>query len=302
MPAKFTTVVLPPPPEYGVHRSLYANAAKLRDRNVTRESALSALVRWRDSFQFRRPVPDREVIDAINSAYRQQGLRRAQNHTRYTGLDTVSYTSRTWPSPDPEKRSQLIDPDFGLYDLWERSPVRFDDGKPHTRRVLEAFFPDDPLVCCGWSNTQFETKRLSKWRNLEQMQLIVPNPMSKLLGKVQNSDRLSARTKDNTGERRFLVIDYDDKAGADVHASASACLAQYHPLALVLFSGGKSLHAWYYVANATEADVRTFMTRACLLGGDPAMFTAAQFCRMPDGIRDNGKRQTVYYFNPGVSK
>jgi hypothetical protein len=302
MPAKFMTVALPPPPEYGIHRSIYANAAKLRDYGATYESTISAMFRWKGSHAFRRAVQKNEIIDAVNAVYRRPRQNGAPNYTKGFGRSGVSLPYKTWPKPDPDQRAQIIDPNFGLYDLWEASPVRFGDTKPHTREVLEALFPNDPLMCCGWSKRRFETKRLSEWCAIERMQFIVPNPMSSPLGRVQNSERLSARTKENTGARRFLVIDYDDAAGPDVHASASGYLSQYYPLALALFSGGKSLHAWYYVANATQANVRAFMTRASLLGGDPAMFNVAQFCRMPDGIRDNGKRQTVYYFNPEVVK
>lgn len=302
MSASFTTVKLPPPPEFGIHKAVYATAAKLCDSGATYESAVSAILQWRAAFTFRRPVPNRELIDATNSAYQQLRQQRPHIHTRGISGDGLTSPSIKWPKPDPAKRAQIIDPDFGLYDLWEASPVRFEDRRPHTRDILRALFPGDPLVYCGWSMTRFETKRLSEWKHIESMQFLVPNPMSKPFGKIQNSERLSARSKDNTGDRRFLVIDYDDSAGADVHASASGCLSQYYPLALVLSSGGKSLHAWYYVANANEGDIRTFMARACLLGGDSAMFNKSQFCRMPDGLRVNGRMQTVYHFNPGVLK
>jgi hypothetical protein len=42
------------------------------------------------------------------------------------------------------------------------------------------------------------------------------------------------------------------------------------------------------------------MEYAVTLGADPAMWTRSQFARMPDGLRDNGKRQAAFYFNPNA--
>ncbi len=41
---------------------------------------------------------------------------------------------------------------------------------------------------------------------------------------------------------------------------------------------------------------------AVSLGADHKLWSRSQFVRMPDGLRDNGKRQVVFYFNPKVIK
>jgi hypothetical protein len=46
--------------------------------------------------------------------------------------------------------------------------------------------------------------------------------------------------------------------------------------------------------------LESFMRYAVMLGADRATWTRSQFVRMPDGTRDNGNRQTVYFFNPAV--
>ena len=38
------------------------------------------------------------------------------------------------------------------------------------------------------------------------------------------------------------------------------------------------------------------------LGNDRANWNRSQFARMPDGLRENGRRQTVYFFHPEVVK
>jgi len=277
-----------------VHRLVYAVACILRDAGATVESARKALYGWRDTSTFRpgRFVPNSELEEALSDTYRQPRQAFGTNTPR----------TPKWPKPDPEKRRSLIDPDFTLRDLIALSPHKFSDTKPHTREILEALFPGDPLMSCGWKIRSRRTLKLSAWKQLEEMQFIVPSPMSSEHGERKKDGALSGRTLSNTGARRFLVIDYDDHAGADIHASASMYLEQKYPLALVLHSGGKSLHAWYYVDGVSDDELRPFMAHACELGGDHALWTRSQFCRMPDGERDNGKRQTVYYFNPEVVK
>jgi hypothetical protein len=107
----------------------------------------------------------------------------------------------------------------------------------------------------------------------------------------------SSHTLDNTGPRRFLVCEFD-QGTVDEHAALLLHLANYAPLVLAVHSGGKSLHGWFFSAGQPEEQVCEFFRYAVALGGDPATWTRSQFVRMVDGVRDNGKRQTVFFFNP----
>ena len=49
-----------------------------------------------------------------------------------------------------------------------------------------------------------------------------------------------------------------------------------------------------------EERLRQFMRYCVSLGANRSTLTRSQFVRMPDGTRDNGKRQVVYYFDPEV--
>ncbi len=79
-------------------------------------------------------------------------------------------------------------------------------------------------------------------------------------------------------------------------------LAEKAPLALVVYSGGKSLHGWFYCAGVAEEKVSRIFRYAVYLGADRANWNPSQFARMPDGVRENGRRQTVYFLNPAVVK
>jgi hypothetical protein len=122
-----------------------------------------------------------------------------------------------------------------------------------------------------------------------------PSPMTARTGRTQESKQ-SAHTLESTGSRRFLVIE-QDKGTLDDQAAVLLHLAARAPLALGVHSGSKSIHGWFYCAGQTEERLEHFMRYAVSLGADRATWTRSQFVRMPDGTRENGKRQTVYFFN-----
>jgi hypothetical protein len=74
-------------------------------------------------------------------------------------------------------------------------------------------------------------------------------------------------------------------------------LGRFAPPVCAVHSGGKSLHGWFFVYEQPEEKVRRFFRYAVSLGADPATWTRSQFVRMPDGTRDNGKRQTVFFLS-----
>lgn len=164
--------------------------------------------------------------------------------------------------------------------------------------VLSRLFPGDPLICCGWSFRRFDTRPLSRWYKLEQLQLIVPNPMVTRYG-ISAAGRVSPRTASNVGSRRFLVVEQDSGA-ADLQASMLLHLAQRAPLALVVHSGRKSLHGWFFCEGQQENNLRQFMRYAVSIGADPMTWTPCQFVRMPGGTRETGEVQTILYFRPDV--
>ncbi len=171
------------------------------------------------------------------------------------------------------------------------------------KAVLRTLYPDgDPLICCGESMRIFTTKKLSEYQSLMRYQLIVPNPMTKELGiksSYQNTpedelpkEAYSAHTKDNTGEKYYQVIEFDN---ADLNYQARACsyLRKFLPLAMVVFSGNKSLHQWYSVKDQDPEYVQDFFNLAHCMGADPAMWNPWQFARMPHVIRNDDKVRDV---------
>jgi hypothetical protein len=216
-----------------------------------------------------------------------------------------------WPPVNVEQYQAIIRDKGGLVDLWEVSPVRFEDNTAHTEALIDALFPGNPLLCCGENNSEFNTCSREEWRGkLAALQLIVPNPMTARTGRTQEGKQ-SAHALETTGPRRFLVIEQDGGT-IDEQAAVLLHLMSRAPLALAVHSGDKSIHGWFYCVGQSEQKLRSFMHYAVALGADHAMWTRSQFARMPDGLRKGGiredgtreedKRQVVYYFNPEVIK
>jgi hypothetical protein len=239
-----------------------------------------------------RFVSDQEILNAINHS-------KACAWNPNNPIPYSAYKQPKWPNKN-EEQIEAITKDFELVDLWELSPIRFDNDKPHTEEIIDALFPKNCLLCVGKGISNFRTAKRDQLRGtLTNLSHIVPSPMSKPMGITKNGKE-SAHSLDNTGERRFLVIEFDS-GNCDQHAAILRHLGvKYAPLALAVHSGGKSLHGWFYCQGQPEEKLLRFMRYAVNLGADSALWTKSQFVRIPDGLRNNGNRQHVYFFSPNV--
>ena len=236
-----------------------------------------------------RIVTEKEIHRAVENSKAAAWMR---------GQEPPPRSTPPWPNVNVEQREAVIAAmEMGLVDLWEVSPVRLEDNYSHTEGIIDMLFPGNPLLCGGKSNSEFATRSREDWRGkLAAMQLIVPSPMTARTGRTQDGKE-SEHTLENTGPRRFLVIE-QDQGTIDEQAAILLHLAERAPMALAVHSGSKSLHGWFFCQGRSEERLQEFMRYAVTLGADRAMWTRSQFVRMPDGTREGGNRQTVYFFNP----
>lgn len=287
---RFVCDLLAAPPRHGdgVHRYLFRLARVLH--HYRDEGEIVAILRA-VSHECGREVPDREIQNAVRNSKSVAWSPRANYNSPHQLL--------VWPKINDEQREAIISNGPGAVDLWELSPRRLDSKECHTEEIIDALFPQNSLLCCGRTKAKFHTRPRDDWRGqLGTLQFIVPSPMSKSIGRAQ-AGHDSAHCLDNTGPRRFLVVEFDD-GSTDDHAAILLHLAARAPLALAVHSGGKSLHGWFYCAQQCDPSLRVFMRYAVTLGADPMTWTPCQFVRMPDGQRDNGNRQPILFFNPEV--
>jgi hypothetical protein len=235
-----------------------------------------------------RNVPRSEIVAAV-----QNSISCAWQPAGKVG--PVQAVSK-WPTVNGEQREAIIRAGGGLADLWEASPIRIEDNEQRTEPIIDRLFPGNPVLCCGRSQSDFDTKLREDWRGqLSGLQFIVPSPMCAVTGLTKNG-RESKHSLSNTGPRRFLVCEFD-QGTPDDHAALLLHLAGYAPMVCALHSGNKSMHGWFYVHGQPETKVEKFFRYAVSLGTDSRLWTRSQFCRMPDGTRDNRQRQTVYFLN-----
>jgi hypothetical protein len=221
-------------------------------------------------------------------------------------LSGCSSANAAWPPVDENRRREIIAVGPDAAELCERSPVGFDvDDGSSAPEIIEQLFSTaampDPLVCVGKSNADFATRLLSFWIRSEKLacaSLIVPSLMSARTGQTKEG-KASEHTLQNTGSRRFLVVEFD-QGSFDDHAALLWHLSEIAPLAMVVHSGGKSLHGWFFCQGETEENLRRFMRYTVSIGADRATWTRSQFVRLPGGLRENGARQNVFYFDPAI--
>jgi hypothetical protein len=69
-----------------------------------------------------------------------------------------------WPNPDLAAIEQIVSSGGSLYDLVEKSPVRFDDRESHAEEIIDVLLPGNPLLCVAKSSEVFATRRREVWR------------------------------------------------------------------------------------------------------------------------------------------
>ena len=256
-----------------------------------------------------RLVSQKEITDAVQNSVGYTWPMSAAGRQptavidrRYSGLGAAPPALAGTAGPrselNVEARRLITRCGGGLADLWELSEPRLENDGVHAEAIIDRLFPGNPLLCCGWSSRKFDTRPREDWRGeLAGMALIVPSPMTSVLGQTRDG-RVSRHTLANTGARRFLVCEFDSGT-VDEQAALLLHLATLAPLVCAVHSGGKSLHGWFLVDGKREFTVLHFFRYAVSLGADPATWTRSQFVRMPDGTRDDGKRQPVYFLNYG---
>lgn len=270
------------PPHDGLNLWTLASARKCQLAGISAGEAEQMIMAFQG--QTRRPLKMSEVRRSVERAY-----------STTLGPSIAPPKKDKWqPSKtratNYRKELKQITP----MDIWESSPWILDGGVTQAM-ILDELFPDpNGLVCVGKTAYEFHTAPLSRFRDLSVLQFIVPCYMTANYGKTQDGKK-SMHCLDNCGPRRFCVCDFDEPS-SDRHPAIIWHLKKMFDLVMVLTSGGKSLHAWFSVPEEQEED---FWKTAIENGADPALMrNRSSFVRMPMGLRDNGNRQGVLYFNP----
>jgi len=234
---------------------------------------------------------EREVREAVRNAQTDEALL-----AHLLSSEPVSAASGEAPRPRfPEASRGLIAaiPPVPVEELAEMSPSPF----PGTAEALRRLFPGNPLICLGAAPWACAVRKLSSWAGQEAAHpFMVPSAMTALSGMTANG-RTSPRCLANTGPRMYQVVEFDDRAGFDSQAGRIIRLMDLLRPALVLHSGGKSLHAWFPAFHLSAEEQVKFFSAAATLGADTATWSRCQLVRVPGGTRAPGITQTCFYFD-----
>jgi len=258
-----------------------------------------------------RTVPDSEIMDAI---------RKAQSDIVPAG----EYTRREYRKPAPAVkppfdgkalRRSLIQQGEGALecDFMELSggtlPPEPAGDAVHLLNAL--YSPQDVLFIGGAMDTQVDTveRILSRLASGEPVPPhIVPNPMTGKQGMTKDG-KPSFRCDATVAQYRFAVVEFDDMSRADQLALwHSVITRRLLPVAVLIDSGGKSIHAWLEVnlpdVDAWQRVVRdglyhAITGRMALMGADRQCQNPSRLSRLPGHYRtEKARMQSLVYLKP----
>ena len=289
-----------PPAGGGVHGHVLTCANLAAIGGVSPAEAETAIL----AAMPRPPSPRAEVAQAIRKAFAEVG----------TGTWQPTMQRAAKPPPRPETAQAFIRRGDGATeaDWWERSPIRFDwpPGPEDALAVLDALFSPDEFLFLG---ERYETNVLTvrQWREriakgAHVPPHVIPNPLD---GKAHptGTGKPSFRGDAAVGKFRFAVAEFDTLTKAEQLSFWWGW--RNAPIAALVDSGGKSIHAWLRVDMpnretwAAEVEEKLFACVLVPLGCDPACRNESRLSRMPGHFRrEKNAWQRILYLNPEAGR
>lgn len=257
---------------YGYHLTIMKTAGIMKAMNIPVSDAVKMMHEASENVS-RRNLQNREIENAVEYAYNHI----VSGNANVKPLPVIDYALiervgeagsidqlRSESTEIPQDASSILQ---NLY--------RMDD----ILHISKDVFTPGPKLVSAWENV-----------DLADYQYICPN-------RLQRFDE--GRVMMNIAERRFAVFESDipELAGNwDAQAGVIEKLRSILKLVMVVWSGNKSLHAWFDCKDQKESQIHRFDNMSVKLGADRASLRPTQLVRLPWGTRDNGKVQKVIYY------
>ena len=180
--------------------------------------------------------------------------------------------------------------------------VKAQPGKTiRTAAEWAAFFENE----LAWISEQPQGCRQIAFQRLgERYPLVTPNPLTGLEGEKKEGG-LSFRADSCVREYRFIIVEFDHlKLSEQLEILRGLCRLDAK-IAAIIYSGGKSFHAWLRCEGVTTAEEWQAQVKDGLfsvltkLGADPACKNPSHLSRLPGVLRsDSGEFQQLLYLAP----
>jgi len=256
----------------GYHLSIMNAVGIMKSMNIPMEKA-NAMLHDASEQVTRRDLQPGEIEKAINYCY----------NTMTTGKRFVK--------PRPSVDRDMIERYAEIGSIEELRAESQDIPKePHA--LLLNLYDGEDIVYVGTEVFKGYAQTINQlgWDDLYELQYICPNPLKKAE---------EGRVLMNIKQRRYVVFESDIDILAsnwDGQAGVIEKLKSILRLSMIVWSGNKSLHAWFDCRGHAESQVHRFENMAVRLGADPQSLRMTQLVRFPWGLRDNGKVQKVIYY------
>ena len=281
---------IPPSGGGGCHAALLGIANLGRSAEISREQIAADLAAH---VHGTRKITTQEIQDAINKAFQPVG----------------KFRPRKRPAIDGAKLLQSIierGAAFTEAELLDASPIRIDwlferDGIEVLQRL---YSPEERLFIGEKYDADAEhVKTVSAWiRHFERGVIpahIIPNPLTGKPGTTKTGSP-SHRADDCVEKFRFAVIEFDAMPRfQQIQFWAGVKL----PIAALIDSGGKSIHAWVRIDARDAAKWEERVEQRLFdvlreLGADGTCRNEARLSRTPGHLCDGMRRQRLLYLAP----
>lgn len=262
------------------------------------------------------PWSERELIHKLSDAGKASHATARGHLLGGNAIPPLSRSGRISSQSSPQKRLEsrlkaravqslpiiLKDYACGIADFWELSPIRLiDDPKQDGALFLKTMFATDDVV---WIGGYYDSGKLRHARNF-RTQAEWSNDLQRTDTNVQNrvcactfKPGTFSRSLDYVARLPFFVTESDHISLID-QCALIKWQCQFMTLRAIVYSGGKSYHAWF---DRPPADVltqlRSIMPELML---DKGASGDVQAVRMPGVLReDTGNFQQLYYLAPSI--
>jgi hypothetical protein len=260
-----------------------------------------------------REVPDREILDAYNRALLD--YRNANERTSTASrVDRMHYRDNTVSA---ERVADLIEERAGLIrrgagvtveDIMAASPVMVSTEPMAQFRQILKLFPPEEYVYAGdafGGNVVPVTrlKNISRIATKVPSAHIIPNTFTGVPAPKKGGEGMSYRCDNAVAAFQFAMAEFDDLP----MTSQLAFWSQVElPISALVFSGGKSVHAWIRLSGVSSmADWKVAVEKELYgdylvpMGVDRACKNPSRLSRTPGYFREEkGQVQQLLYLCP----